>query len=362
MSIVEVAHLAGVSKSTVSRVINQSPKVAPSVAQTVRDAMQRLGYEPALRRRGRKPASRRGIRTGNIALLVMGMRAGDLYRLPVFPSLLHGVERQLAEHKLNLILANLGVEEGLPAVLNGNQADGLLLFGRWDGMPASVRAKLRQLPAVWLVRGHSDAAGEFDHVFYNNASVGPLAARYLINRGHRRLALLNAVGRHPAFAQRHHDFAAVVEEAGFTPKLVVSMGEEGAVNSSVFESLVDQLLEGPESQRPTGLFVPTDVQVPEVYQALRARGIEPGRDIEIISCDAQQQFLSGLTPRGATIDINLELVGRRGVQQLLWRMRNPEVKNRITLLVEPTLVLPESPAAGDHADRVASKQQSEHIS
>jgi DNA-binding LacI/PurR family transcriptional regulator len=66
--------------------------------------------------------------------------------------------------------------------------------------------------------------------------------------------------------------------------------------------------------------------------------VKIGPALEIISCDNEEQFLSRVAPRPATIDINLELVGRRGVQQLLWRMRHPEARNRITVLVEPRLV------------------------
>src|SRR5262245_45074235 len=221
MSIIKVASLAGVSKSTVSRVIKQSARVAPDVVRAGQTAMKKIGYRPPLRRRGPKPLSRRGIRTGNIALLAMGLNTADFYRMPVFPALLHGVERGLAEQGLNLILANLGQSEGVPAVLSSGQADGVLLWGKWDAMPAVVRDKLREMPAVWIVREHSDEEGDFDHVFYNNPAVGRLAARYLLTHGHRRLAYLNGVPHHTAFAPRRDDFVAAATEAGAEVRTVV---------------------------------------------------------------------------------------------------------------------------------------------
>ena len=72
MSIIDVAKEAGVSKSTVSRVINSVPGVTEGVRQNVLDAMERLGYQPSVRRPGPKPISRKGIRTGNVMMLVMG--------------------------------------------------------------------------------------------------------------------------------------------------------------------------------------------------------------------------------------------------------------------------------------------------
>lgn len=338
MSITKVAHLAGVSKSTVSRVINQSAKVAPEVVKAVQSAMAKIGYQPPLRRRGPKPLSRRGIRTGNIALLAMGMPAADFYRMPVFPSLLHGVERALAEQGLNLILANLGQSEGLPAVLATGQADGVLLWGRWDAMPDSIRARLREIPIVWIGREHSDDEGEFDHVFYNNAAVGPLACRYLLHRGHRRLAFVDVVPEHTAFAQRHRDFVAAARKAQLEVAVAAVDRSGRAGTFSSYLALVDQFTQ--KRATPTGMFVPTDALLPELYHALRERDITPGHDLDIVSCDNEEQFLSRLSPRPATIDINLDLVGRRGVQQLLWRMRHPEQKNRISVLIEPTLVEP----------------------
>ena len=70
--------------------------------------------------------------------------------------------------------------------------------------------------------------------------------------------------------------------------------------------------------------------------------LQLGKDLDVISCDNEQQYLSSLKVRPATIDINLDLVGRRGVQQLLWRMKHPEEPSRIDVLVRPRIVLPQS--------------------
>jgi len=88
----------------------------------------------------------------------------------------------------------------------------------------------------------------------------------------------------------------------------------------------------------TGVFAAIDFQIPPLYQALDACGAEPGKGIDIIGCDNAPLFLDRLSPRPATLDINLEMVGYRGIEQLLWRMANPDVKNRTKLLVEPVLV------------------------
>lgn len=334
MSIIHVARVAGVSKSTVSRVINEIPGVAPDAIAAVRKAMKKIGYQPPLRRRGPKPSSRQGIRNGNVALLAMGLRAEDLYRMPVFPALLHGLERALAEQNLNLVLGNLGPGEHPPAALAERQADGLLLWGKWDGMPPEVLNQVRSLPAVWLMREHSDARGDFDHVTYNNLTVSRIAARYLLERNHRHTAFLNTVPSHSAYVERQNDFARLMQEAGQPTQSIVVDATQPLDASS---RLVEELLR--LCPAATGVFVPTDAQLPALYRALQARGVKPGRDIEIISCDNEEPFLSQVHPRPATIDLHLDLVGRRAVEQLRWRMRNPK-EPRLTVMVEPTLVEP----------------------
>src|SRR5215831_10072941 len=107
MSIVAVAKVAGVSKSTVSRVINNAPDVKPEVARLVLDAMRKIGYQPSPVRPGPKTSDRRGVRAGNVLLLAPGFSAAELYQLPVFPTILHGVEQEAVDAGLSLSLASL---------------------------------------------------------------------------------------------------------------------------------------------------------------------------------------------------------------------------------------------------------------
>ena len=86
--------------------------------------------------------------------------------------------------------------------------------------------------------------------------------------------------------------------------------------------------------------MPRDPLAVKVYRALREHGVEPGRDLDTIACD-NNNILSGLNPRPATIDVRPELIGARAVDQLIWRMENAYTPVRSICLVEPRLVLPE---------------------
>src|SRR5215204_4311258 len=101
MSISKVAKLAGVSSSTVSRVINNHPRVAPDTAQSVRQAMQSLGYTPSETRPGPKPKSHNRREAPEIAFLVLGTSRSRA--TPAFQDLLRGVSMGATGNDLNLI-------------------------------------------------------------------------------------------------------------------------------------------------------------------------------------------------------------------------------------------------------------------
>jgi LacI family transcriptional regulator len=273
-----------------------------------------------------------------LLVLVIGEGVGGGHLMTGYPALLQGIDACTRENGLKLLLSGLDLSGSLPAALDPNEVDGVLLFGKSPALSASARARLRDVPTVALMRGFEEFRGDFDRVLFDNERVGPLAAEYLIGRGHKRVGFFNIDPSHQAFDPRWRGFTETASGAGLE---VISLAAERTPHgyreeTAVYRALSERLWE--PSQRVMGVFVAADYQVPQLYQALDAMGVSPGRDVEIISCDNVPFFLDRLSPRPATVDINLELVGYRGVQQLLWRMANTEVKNRIKLMIEPVLV------------------------
>src|SRR5437660_10374522 len=76
--------------------------------------------------------------------------------------------------------------------------------------------------------------------------------------------------------------------------------------------------------------------------ALERRGIRCGLDakLDLISCSNERPHFHVLHTAPPTIDIRAESIGRRGVEHLLWRLRNLDVPERIRTMVEPALVVP----------------------
>ena len=92
---------------------------------------------------------------------------------------------------------------------------------------------------------------------------------------------------------------------------------------------------------PAGMFVASDDLMVAIYHRLRQEGFEPGRDVVLIGCNKDVPYLEQLHPRPATIDIRLDLVGERAVDQLLWRMSHPSDEGQTDVLIKPVIVLAE---------------------
>ncbi|MDA3923340.1 MAG: LacI family DNA-binding transcriptional regulator [Kiritimatiellae bacterium] len=337
-TIQDIAERAGVSSATVSRVANNSARVTPDVSSKVLAAIKHLGYQPPARRPGRKKVTPQGVRTGNILVLFAGLSSSDRYA-GSYPDLMCGIETRIHESGLKLMVANLQKEGPLPAALDSREVDGVLLFPfEVTCISTTAMERLRDIPVVCLMRDYETLRGQLDHVLFDNTPIGPTAADYLASRGHRQVAFLNMDPAHKIIAARQAAFIERAEAIGLKAVTCISPAKPASLSGELeaFETLVGQMIA--VQAGTTGVFTPGASQVVQAYQALKSHGLMPGRGVDVITCDNVPFFLDRLTPRPAAIDINLELVGARGVEQLLWRMANQDVANRVCVTIDPVLV------------------------
>ena len=99
-----------------------------------------------------------------------------------------------------------------------------------------------------------------------------------------------------------------------------------------------------DSTRPTALVVPADSIAVQLYGALDQMGLKVGRDLSLLSFNHERPLVMGLKPTLTTIDIRAELIGRRAVEHLLWRIRRPSDEAAVRIMIEPRLVEGESVA------------------
>jgi DNA-binding LacI/PurR family transcriptional regulator len=182
-----------------------------------------------------------------------------------------------------------------------------------------------------------------DQVMPDAYAVGELAAKHLVGLSHKNLAFLNLDAVHWPFRLGGHGFQSTAEDLGAKVQLVQYSSKEHASgywqkhSTQAVAELVSRYLQ--LSPRPTGIFVADDMQVAMLQPALQAAGVEigPGK-CSIISCNNERPYLVGLNPAPAEIDLRAAAVGRRGVEQLIWRLAHRDVHERIVSTIEPALV------------------------
>lgn len=343
MSIIRVAERAGVAVSTVSRFINGSSYVADETAERIRACMRDLGYSPRALRPGPKRAVRRRIHSGSIMFLSLYPDSPlQMYRLPAFPALLGGVQEGLIAEGLNLLLAHCPDGVTVPPALAANKVDGVVLVGRvhpkrGGRIGSRLRERLARYPVVWIFRDHDDPEHTVDHVLYDNHAVGRLAAEYFAQRGHRCVALVNAVPDHLAYIERREQFLAYAAVHGLAATLCEPATSRRDAAATLF---VEQAITGlREAADPvTGVFCVADDLLLAAYHTQRCAPFGIGRPLELLGCNNDAAVMSQMRPRPATIDIQLEQIGRKATELLCQRLGESEHLGHVEILLKPVLV------------------------
>ncbi len=332
MSVTEIAKRAGVSASTVSRVINSYPNVSPASVKRVTQAMERLGYEALPRGRGGRRSE-----LDCVALLVSSHHMFDPYASTGY-LFVRAVEQALSKRRLAMIVAYIAESNQLPEYVLRGKVRGAIVTGH--NPTDELVDSLEHVPHVWL---HSHRTRTGDVVLAGNEQIGRLAAEHLLGRGHRHLGAINILPEAAAKARVRY-FRYMVEEAGrtcaaYTASQDLTKMWEVDLDMTWFEQQVaeqvDRMLA--DSPRPTGLLIPSDFQAAVAHAVLQQRGVKVGIDLELVSTDNEQGARMGLYPRPATIDLNPQAAGRRAVDHLMMRIANPDYEN-VQVVLKPTLI------------------------
>lgn len=354
ITLADVAKAAGVAVGTASRVLNNFTDVSPDSRQSVLEAVARLRYQPLRKRKGSGGRGNSDQRNCKIGLVLLGMD-DTLLHVPVLAEVLHGVEAAVTQLNGNLLFANLPNADRVPALLQGNQVEGLIVkasqYGTFPDVTKNPLIKsILRFPLVWVWAKPEGVPG--DLCSFNHEHAAHLAAKHLHEKGHRRVAYLNPKKGKSSLEHIKKEFQYACAERGMELTLLESVGQGATVwpepaftGPEGFIELVDQWLAMEPARRSTAIFVPADNYAVHFYTALESRGQQVGRDVSVISCNNEKSITRGLKPELTTIDVGAQRIGSKAVELLLWRMRNPLDDSVQTLLFDTTL---------EHGDSVAT--------
>jgi LacI family transcriptional regulator len=280
-----VAAEAGVSRATVSRVVNGSPKVRPDVQAAVQAAIEQLHYVP--NRAARSLVNRR---TQVIALVIpedLAMFFGD----PYFAAIMQGITRRLnaSDYTLNLLVAASDPGNKTTRYLRSGNVDGALIVSHHTG-DAFVAGVVGALPLVFGGRPSITAADAVYFVDVDNTAGAADATRFLIDAGRRRIGTITGPLDMPAGIDRFAGFTDVMTEAGLDLNAVehADFTTAGAVLAA--NRLLDRY---PDLD---ALFVASDLMAVGALQVLRERGRSVPDDVAVVGFDDSPSAVSASIP------------------------------------------------------------------
>ncbi|GHW80723.1 Ribose operon repressor [Vibrio cholerae] len=321
----DIARLAGVSTSTVSHVINKSRFVSDEIAERVNNAAQQLNYAPSALARSLKMN-----RTKTIGMLVTTSTN------PFFGEVVKGVERSCYHQGYNLILCNTeGDNQRMKASINTllqKRVDGLLLMcSTLEGERLDVFDRYPDIPVVVMDWGPILFAS--DKIQDNSLQGGYMAAKHLIECGHREIGCITGpLIRHQA-QMRYEGYKRALAEAGIAinPDWIVESDFECEGGYQAFEKLYER------GKLPSALFVSNDMMAMGVIQAASQRGLRVPDDLSLIGYD-DVHIAKFMTPALTTIHQPKYRLGKAAIDTLLYRLENPDTTAQVVQL-EPTLVV-----------------------
>jgi LacI family transcriptional regulator len=327
----DIAQAADASLATVSLALRNKPGVSRAKREHILAIARSLGYERPVRAAEDAAAAVR-----NVALIFRTPDAGPERSSPAlnrfYSFVLSGIQDAADDAQMNLLLGSIPVDarnnpRELPRRILATDVDGVLLVGafREETVRRVIELLGTRAPAIVLV-DNTGSSLALDSIGSMNRAGTAEATRYLIDRGHQRIAFAGRqAGRDPNFDDRYLGYCDAMAAAGLETGMIEITGE---------------VVELPERQ--AGAFPFTSVVCGNdhaawlLQRALQGRGIRVPDDVSIVGFDDTDHARDAV-PAITTMAVDTLSMGRLAVRMLDFRLTAPEAA-RATLLLQPRLV------------------------
>jgi DNA-binding LacI/PurR family transcriptional regulator len=302
-----VASVAGVSRATVSRVVNGSPRVSPDVRRDVEAAIEQLGYVP--NRAARALVTRRSESFG----VVITEPTGRLFSDPFFPRVLRGISLELTARDLQLILLMPNSPADVRRTgdyLSAGHVDGAVLVSLHGDDPLPSRLSEAGIPLVLVGRPPRGISASYVDV--DNRQGARSAVEHLI-AGHRRvIATIAGPSDMPAGIDRLAGYRDAIAEAGLPadPHLE-ARGDFTQASGS--EAMTRLLAERPDLD---AVFAASDLMAVGALSVLVAAGRRVPRDVAIVGYD-DSTVATSTNPQLTSVHQPIEEMGREVARLLV---------------------------------------------
>jgi LacI family transcriptional regulator len=333
----DVAKLAGVSRATVSYVLNGLTDgrvlISEETHKKVAVAIEELGYVP--------DASAQALRTGNTKNI--GLIIPDMDN-PHFWEQADGVEKEVLASGYRLLLSsmelNVAYGEDIFKDLSRQRIDGLILSGAFINRSEHVQKSLgqfrkRRLPIVEITDNLA-LDNHLDRVSSDYYLATKEVMAHLLSLGHRKIGFVHGV-QEPFLAEdRLIPYQESLATAGLpvADELIIRCGVTIQDGYQAAEKLLQ------DSKRPTALIVVNDLLAMGVMRAAVDLGLKIPQDLSVVGYD-DIPFARYLTPRLTTVSKNPVGLGQEAVKLLLARIQEPD-RPQQTINLPPRVMIRES--------------------
>lgn len=317
----DVAKKAGVGLGTVSRVINDSPRVSAATRMRVQEVIDALDYTPS--------SIARRLSIGKTLTIAVAI---PFFTRPSAVSRLKGISNSLADSEYDLIVIDVEVPERHEAyfskLASGLHVDGVLVISIAPGRETLERIDEVGTPLV-LIDVNDEKLSSFNRVVVDDVDGGRKATQHLIDLGHRKIGFISDYHSSSNYftSSRHRmeGYLKALNGAGIEPHPgLMREGEHGRYEARILTTEMLAL-----DDPPTAIFAASDTQAMGVLEAARDEGFEVPRGLSIIGYDDIEiaEYLGLTTVRQLLYESGVE-----GTQLLMRKISDPELPSQTEVL------------------------------
>lgn len=304
-TIEDVAKACGLSRATVSRVINGESRVRPQTIEKVNEAILALGYHPNLHAQALS-----GGGTDTVALMLPGTWRS------YHSILLEGIEEVASRDGFHLLVRTKDYLENAERLYDEGRVEGFI-FRNMDRAEehGKLFSRLARRGVPFLLIGNP--LGDYPAITIDNVGGGRMVAKHFLEHGFKKMVYLSGPADHVDSADRYFGFRIGVEEGGLSPDSIVRASGDYTTKGG-FEAMARLLPE----LRPDAVFAANDRMALGVLLYLKKNGLRAPEDVAVVGFD-DAFFAEYLTPPLTTVRPPIHEMGVTAMKTMSSILRNP---------------------------------------
>jgi len=321
LTLEQVAKLAGVSRSTVSRVINDSPNVRPEVRERIWQFIRENNYQP------HQAARTLVTRRTNVIGLIIPEAVTRLFTDPFFPQLTQGIAEVCNQRgyylMLTLMTTNTDHDTLYRRILHSGQLDGVIVASAPLNDPIVPRLQESHRPCVLV--GHHPDYSKIPSVDADNIAGSKSMTEYLISLGHRRIGTITGPLGMIAGRDRLEGYRQALAQAG------IAYDETLTAKADFSEAGGARAMEELLPAAPTAVFCASDVMAVGALKTLAQAGRRVPEDVSVAGYD-DVPVATMVNPQLTTVQQSVVDLGRVAAEMLIRLLELPGTTVRSQLL------------------------------